>query len=190
MTTLQKIYKGITKTAWGYFFISFNFSIGGFNLLPSFIGYLLFLSAITDLEEEERELSLLRTLAILLCVWNVGSSFTAMIGFSLDGQFQFLDIILDLVHLYFHFQLLTNLASIAARYQDGEDEIDKNLLGYRTTQTVMLTATTMLEMLAPRFGEFYTIILLIMVILYVIVSICIMANLFRLRRYLTEEETV
>ena len=64
MTKQQKLYKGISKAAIGFFFVFFNFSINKIDLLPSFIGYLFFLSAIEYLKEEERDLSLLRIMGI------------------------------------------------------------------------------------------------------------------------------
>ena len=64
MTDYQKLYTGIGRAAWGYFFIYFDFNINTVSILPSFIGYMLFLSAINCLCEEERELNLLRTLGV------------------------------------------------------------------------------------------------------------------------------
>lgn len=191
MTDYRKLYDGISKAAWGYFFIYFNININSVSLLPSFIGYLLFLSAINYLQDEERELSLLYTLGVILAVWH-GIAWLASWGsFNLDGAWQFIDIIISLVNLYFHFQLLTNLASIATKYQPEGYEQDAKLLRYRTLQTVMLTAITIITYLHPWLSEIWTYISVVMLIVYLIAGISLMKALFDLRKCLpTGEETI
>lgn len=88
MTAYQKLYTGIGRAAWGYFFIYFDFNINTVSILPSFIGYMLFLSAINCLCEEERELNLLRTLGVILTVWHVASWLASWGSIDLDGMLQ------------------------------------------------------------------------------------------------------
>ena len=52
MTDYQKLYSGISKAAWGYFFLYFNINFNNVSILPSFVGYLLFLSVIKLLNNE------------------------------------------------------------------------------------------------------------------------------------------
>ena len=191
MTDYRKLYDGISKAAWGYFFIYFNINIGSVSLIPSFIGYLLFLSAIKFLQDEERELSLLYTPGVILAVWH-GIAWLASWGsFNMDGAWQFIDIIISLLNLYFNFQLLTNLASIASKYQPEGYEQDSKLLRYRTLQTVMLTAITIITQLHPWLSEIWTYISVVMLIVYLIAGICLMKALFDLRKYLsTGEDTI
>lgn len=185
----QKLYTGISRAAWGYFFVYFNININTVNLLPTFVGYLLFLSAINYLKEEERELSLLRTLGIILAVWHGAVWIASWFSFELDGMWQFVDILISLVNLYFHFQFLTNLASIAAKYQPEGYEQDKKLLRYRTIQTVILTATTIISLLHPWLLEVWTYVSIVMMIIYLIAAICLMVALFRLRNCLKMQES-
>lgn len=184
MTDYRKLHNGISKAAWGYFFLYFNFNINTISLLPAFIGYLLFLSAINTLKNEERELSLLRTLGVLLALWHGADWIVSWLSIDLDGAWQFIDVIISLVNLYFHFQLLTNLASIAAKYQPDGHALDAKLLRYRTLQTVMLTAITMITYLYPWLSEVWAPISVIMLIVYLIAGICLMKALFALRRCL------
>lgn len=188
MTNYQKLYDGISKAAWGYFFIYFNININSVSLIPSFVGYLLFLSAINYLKDEERELSLLHTLGVILVVWHSVAWITSWFSFNLDGAWQFIDIIISLVNLYFHFQLLTNLASIATKYQPEGYEQDAKLLRYRTLQTVMLTAVLIITRLHPWLSEVWTYISVVMLIVYLIAGICLMKALFDLRRCLPTNE--
>ena len=46
MTNYQKLYDGISKAAWGYFFIYFNININTVSLIPSFVGYFSYLQSI------------------------------------------------------------------------------------------------------------------------------------------------
>ena len=184
MTDYQKLYTGIGRAAWGYFFIYFDINLNTVSILPSFIGYLLFLSAINHLCDEERELNLLRTLGIILTVWHIASWFASFGAIKLDGMLPAVDIIIGVVNIYFHFQLLTNLASIAAKYQSEDHEFDAKLLRYRTMQTVMLTAVIILGYLAKWQTELVTVISVGMIIVYLIVAVLLMKALFDLRRCL------
>ncbi len=190
MTNYQKLYDGISKAAWGYFFIYFNININTVSLIPSFVGYLLFLSAIEHLKDEERELSLLHTLGVILVGWHSVAWLVSWFSFNLDGAWQFIDIIISLVNLYFHFQLLTNLASIATKYQPEGYEQDAKLLRYRTLQTVMLTAILIITRLQPWLSEAWTYISVVMLIVYLIAGICLMKALFDLRRCLPTSEEI
>ena len=182
MTDYQKLYTGIGRAAWGYFFIYFDINLNAVSILPSFIGYLLFLSAINHLCDEERELNLLRTLGIILTVWHIASWFASFGAIKLDGMLPAVDIIIGVVNIYFHFQLLTNLASIATKYQSEDHEFDAKLLRYRTMQTVMLTAVIILGYLAKWQTELVAVISVGMIIVYLIVAVLLMKALFDLRR--------
>lgn len=184
MTDYQKLYSGISKAAWGYFFLYFNINFNNVSILPSFVGYLLFLSAINLLKEEERELSLLHTLGVIMALWTGVEWLASFVGLNLEGMWQFIDIIISLVNLYFHFQFLTNLASIAAMYQSEGYELDAKLLRYRTLQTVMLTAIEVIIRFQPWLSEAWTVISICMLIVYLIAGICLMKALFDLRKCL------
>ena len=184
MTDYQKLYSGISKAAWGYFFLYFNINFNNVSILPSFVGYLLFLSAINLLKEEERELSLLHTLGVIMALWTGVEWLASFVGLNLEGMWQFIDIIISLVNLYFHFQFLTNLASIAAKYQPEGYELDAKLLRYRTLQTVMLTAIEVIIRFQPWLSEAWTVISICMLIVYLIAGICLMKALFDLRKCL------
>lgn len=194
MTDYQELCKSIGKVAWGYFFIYFNININSISILPSFIGYLLFLSAIKALCKEERELALLKTLATILSVWHIASWLASWVSIDLDGMLQVVDIIIGVVNIYFHFQLLTNLASIAAKYQSDDDELDAKFLRYRTLQTIMLTSVIIVGYLNQWLFEIVTVVSIVMIIVYIIAGILLMKALFALRRCLAtdtdEDDTI
>ncbi len=181
MTDYQKLYNGISKAAWGYFFLYFNFNIGTVSIIPSFVGYILFLSAIKTLKDEERELSLLSTLGIVLAVWAVIEWIGIAAGLEVEGMWQFADLIISLVNLYFHFQLLTNFASIAVKHQAAGYELDSRLLRYRTLQTIMLTAIEIVVCVRTWLAVEWPYVSIMMMLVYLVACICIMKALFDLR---------
>ena len=182
------LYKSIGKIAWSYFFIYFNFNINTVNILPTFVGYLLILLAIRDLACEEKELLLLRPFAIILICWHGAKWLLSWGSVDLDGLSEIGGILLGLINLYFHFQLLTNLAAIASKYQDEGDEMNATLLRCRTFQTVTLTAAMIIRKLTNLFGEYAGLITIGLAILYIIAGIIIIKTLIDLKRYLTEDE--
>ena len=112
MTDRQTLYTGVSRAAWGYFFLYFNINLGPVSILPSFVGFLLFLSSISLLKEEQRNLTLLRPLGIMLVIWHGADWGFSWFGGTLDGRFEVLGLIISLASLYFHFQLFTDFAEL------------------------------------------------------------------------------
>lgn len=187
METYNRLYDGISKVAWGYFFLYFDINLGTVSVLPNFVGFLLFLKAIDLLKDDQRELGLLKTLGIILTVWNFIEWVGSWVSYGF-GNWYFINIIIGLVNLYFHFQLITNLASIAKEYQQEGCEQDKKLLKYRTMQTIMLTVFLAISNFIPFFEEIGTYISLGLAIIYIVVCICIMKALFDLRKGLRKDD--
>lgn len=188
MTDYNKIYNGISKAIWGYFFLYFNINLGTISILPSFIGYILFLKSIDLLQEEERELSLLKTLGVILGIWEGIQWLANCVGYSFDGKWQFLNLIIGLVNLYFHFQFLTNLASIATKHQQENCIYDKNLLSYRTILTILQTIFIVFTSFNFFSEEVIVYITLALGIIFVIVCIGMMVILNQLRKHLKNDE--
>ena len=127
----ERLYRGVSHAAWAYFFLYFNINLGSINILPDFVCYLLLWSAIACLEEEERDLTLLRPLCVLLGVWAGADWVFTLFQEPLDGQFPPVDLFLAVAAIYFHFQLFTDFAHLAARYQPPGEELDRSLLRLR-----------------------------------------------------------
>lgn len=190
MTKNDTLYSGITKAAWGYFFLYFHINIGTVSILPTFVGYILFLQTIKMLKDEERELNLLQTLGTILAVWYVIEWITDCFAYSFGYEWQFINIIIGLINLYFHFQFITNLASLATKYQVEGCEQDKKLLRYRTIQTIMLTVFIVITNLSPLLGEVWTYVSFALAIIYMIVCICLMKAMFDLRKCLQTDDEI
>lgn len=198
----EKLYRGVSHAAWAYFFLYFNINLGSLNILPNFVCYLLLWSAIGCLEEEERDLTLLRPLCVLLGIW-VGADWVfTLFGGTLDGQFRPMDLLISVAAIYFHFQLFTDFAHLAARYQPQGEELDRSLLRLRTVHTLFLTAFAVLTWPFPNGMQFSLsdgslpeklagLLLLGMALAAMVVALMLMFGLFSLRKYFrpTEEKT-
>ena len=189
MTDRNLLYEGISKCAWAYFFCYLDINLGNVSILPDFVAFWLFLSAIELLQQEERELKLLKPLGRLLLCWHICDWLLSWIGGTVDGLHLALDLIICLANLYFHFQLLTNLASIAAKHQPKDEEHDGRLLSCRSWQTVLLTVAMLLSDLSPWFGEGWVYVSLALVLGYLIAGLCLMGALFSLRKCFLPPET-
>ena len=101
-------YRGLSQAAWGYFLLLLNFNLTfnntiSINLLPSFAGALLLLSATGSLSAERRDLKLLRPLCGLLAAWHLIDWVLNLVGLSVSGRFLYLDLAVGAASLYFHF---------------------------------------------------------------------------------------
>ena len=150
----EKLYRGVSHAAWAYFFLYFNINLNTINILPDFVCYLLLWSAIGCLEEEERDLTLLRPLCVLLGVWAGADWGFTLFGGTLDGRFPPMDLLISVADIYFHFQLFTDFAHLAARYQPPGEELDRSLLRLRTILTLFLTAFAVLGYCFPNGAQF------------------------------------
>lgn len=181
----EKLYTALSRVAWAHVFIYINFTLGTLNILPPWVGYALILSALPLLKEERRDLPLLAPLGWLLLGWNFLDWLFTWGGASLNGRILFLDLLLTAANLYFHFQLFTDLAAIAARYQGEEDTIDKSLLTCRTWVALITTVTQF----ALRFlsGDALTYFTWGMALVVVLLLWHILSALFSLRKLFAPE---
>lgn len=189
MTTYEDVYKAITRSIWGYILISLNFNLGTVNLLPSFIGYLFFLSAIKLIERSKKELSLLRIPVIILTLFSAADWVLSMFGMSLTSISYIINIIVSVLSLYFHFQFLTNIAYIAELCQREGYTHDKTLIFFRNVKTVLLTIVTILELFYTIIdSDIYMIISLAFGFVGLVAVIGIIATLICLRKHLITPE--
>ena len=185
----ETLYTGASRAAWGYFFLYLDINLGSLNILPDWGAYLLFLSAIRLLAGERRDLSLLRPLGILLAAWNGADwALTLLGGAGVDGLPAPLGLVIGVIQMYFHFQLLTDCAALAAAHQGPGEAVDLRLLRWRTVQTVLQTAVICLAYGAEWLPEAAVETLLtLMALVYLIAGLCVMFAVFALRRIFRED---
>ncbi|MBR6801305.1 MAG: hypothetical protein IKM61_06110 [Eubacteriaceae bacterium] len=125
-----QISEGVKKIAWSYVFIYFHFNLGTIDILPDWWGYILILKGIEVLKDDEPSIYLLKPLGMMLAVYNVLIWLVKILGISLD--IPLIGIIINVLLLYFNFQLLTNIADIAKRYDCREEKKIRKLIIIRT----------------------------------------------------------
>ena len=188
----RDVYSGLSNAAWGYFFLHFDFNLNNVSIFPRFVGWLLLLSACKKLSGERRDLALLRPLAVLLAAWHAADWLLSWGGGDVNGHILFLDLLLAVAGLYFHFQFLTDMAALAERYQPKGAGLDRQLCSRRTVYVVLITLAALLGdlnllvKLPEHWGEWIAI---GMSLTALIAAVMIMAALFRLRRFFREGET-
>ena len=137
----QNIRHALSKIAWAYLLILLNFRINDLDLLPNWAGYLLIFLAIGQLSGELRNLPLLKPFCVLLGAAELLDWLAVFLaGEPLTGQFFLVNALIVCVSLYFHFQLLTDLAALAEEMLD-DGELAKRL---RTSRTLFLLGQTAL----------------------------------------------
>ena len=123
----------VGKIAWGYVFLYLDFRLGTVDVLPDWVFCLLAVRALPVLAKAVPAAALLERLGILLGVWF--SLLWVLEMFRLTPPYLVL-ILVSALCLYFHFQLLTNLAELAERTGCGRG---RSLLILRTVLTLLTT---------------------------------------------------
>ena len=178
----EALYRGVSHAAWGYLFLYLDVNLGTVSILPAFVGYLLFWSAISALEGEVRDLSLLRPLCALLGAWAGAGWLYSWTGGSLDGCFYPLDVILQAASLYFHFQLFTDLALLAEEYGLPSE-------GLRGCRNVDATISVLILLPLPwEDNELLTVLSILLLLTGIIVRLILVWQLFALRKSFRPEE--
>lgn len=189
-TDRETMYKALSYLGWGYVFLYFDFNLGPISVTPAWVGYLLFSSAIGLLREEHRDLQLLSPLATLLGLCSAAEWGGPLLGVDVSN-IPALSLIAGAASLYFHFQLFTDLAEIAARYQDEGEALDRRFLRWRTIHTLLITFTTLLVYLPweDPWGNIRSFMAAAVILPVLAVMISLTACVFALRRHFKPEET-
>lgn len=189
MTDPNPLYTGLSQAAWGYVFLTFDFSLNNVSILPRFVGYILLYLAIDKLSKARRDLNLLRPLTVVLICWHFMSWGLSWVGGSSVGPVLFLFLMVGVTTLYFHFQFLTDMAALAENYQPEGDNLAAKLRSHRTAFTLLLTAVTLLTSAAEVFPwQGWSGTTVFVAVLGFILSLIIMADLFHLRRFVLKIE--
>ncbi len=174
----------VGRILWGYVFIYLDINLGRLNILPDALGYLLILQALASLKEIRPSAGLLKTPGTVIAVWEAGRWILSLAGAELDGPalLQAAGYLIGVLSLYFHFQLLGDLAGIAAEH-GYEQSVAGPLRRLRNTRTVLMT----LLLLPFPWQESEGLILLILGILLFLILWTFLA-LGAMRRAFAEED--
>lgn len=189
MTDREKLYSGLSNAAWGYFFLTFDFNLNNVSVLPRFVGFYLLFSAIGKLSGERQNLNLLRPLCILLTGWSGLDWLLSWLGGDVEGHILFLDLLVTVVTLYFHFQFLTDMAALSECCQPEDDNLASRIRGHRTAFTLLITVFGLMADLTPVLPwEWWAGMIGFGALITCIVALMIMMDLFHLRKLIRSEE--
>lgn len=177
----KKLAHAIGLVAWGYVFLYFNLTLGSLNIIPNWVCYLLIGKAIEQLKNESPAIALLSPLSILLAALELWFWVFSMLG--IDGQNYFLkllELLLAVLSLYFHFQLLTDLAALLQRAGVAGT---KKLLLLRTVRTVLAAG-----MALPIPWQNNAVLMVIVALSGVVVGLWVCVLLVGLRKALLQEK--
>lgn len=189
MGASEKLYRGLGNAAWGYFFLLFDFRINGVNLLPAFIGYLLFFSAIHCFAEDTKERSVLGVFGAVLTFWYFFSWLRDLLPLGIpEVLWQGLVLTAGIANIYFQYRMLTNIASVAEGHQAEGATFDRRVLTYRTLITVLLSILLAVGQVLAWFNRTGLIMTLGVAVVQIVVGILLMKTLFDLRKQITQDE--
>ena len=162
--------------AWGYVLIHLHFNIATLDLLPDWLGYLFFFDALPVLATFVPSALLLKPFGLVLTIWS-GIEWILKL-FSISFDIYLLELCISLIALYFHFQLLTNLAELAKQHNCPQE---KSILVLRTVRTVLATIFFL-----PFPWEQYQILSLVIIGIQLILVIWLCSVLFSFAKSLQE----
>ncbi len=178
MKSDQKIFASLLCGALGYCFLYFDLRIGSADLLPNFLGMLLLLGSIRILKKECRDLALLQPFAAVLIAWYGADWVVSLFGVSLEDHFLLPGFLVGIIALYFHFQLITDLAIFVPDETAQGAKPRSGMLRCRTIQTLVLSLNTVLLYLEGRTGKDLTLFRTVMAVISLAAGILIIVTLF------------
>ena len=177
--------KALGQIAWAsvflYLDVNLNMGSASINLLPEWAGYALIFGALKPLSEWVRSARLLRPLSDVLMWWTLALWLLAMLGLDTQSGWWYLpQIVASLVSIYLWFQLLTNLAELAAGFGLARERSLRRLRNFSTVlQTLMYLPW---DYVLPESAELLTAIGAAALIAGLAVIIWTFSALFGLRR--------
>lgn len=191
MENRKELYNSLSKIAFGYLLILINLDIAYIDILPDFVGYILFISALNGLKEECKNISLLKPLGIILAVWAFISWLSPFIQLDSGYLSSIITLIITVINIYFNFQLLTEISLLAQKYQSAETDLAAKIITRRNIYTVLCTvmqlSAIVTTLLAINNGVITTL-LIILTVISVIVAFMIAHALFAVRKLFKEDE--
>lgn len=200
MEEKKGFYSAVGGVAWGYLLLHLDINLGSVNILPEWLGYLLILDALPILAREIPSALLLKPLGQLLALWEGVQWVLKLLGTEFSPYL--IEVIIGVVSLYFHFQLLTNLAELAGRYPPPPEEphalsgtepaqpdkppapLHTRILRLRTARTLLITV---LLLPFPRELAEWPPFTAALVIANLVVTVRLLFTLFELRRSFSAE---
>lgn len=129
----------IGKISWGYIFIYISLNLGTVNIFPAWAGFLLIYRALSAVAAMEPSAKLLKPFALLLLAEDLAEWVLNI--FSMTPDLYWINVFANVISLYFHFQVLTNLANIA---ESQGSQYTGRLKRLRSVQTIFMTVIALI----------------------------------------------
>lgn len=124
----------------GYLFLCISVKFLTLDLLPNWVGYLLILLAVRTLTSLAPSLNSLMPLGVVLGAWEGVLWLLVAFGKSDFSVLTLLNLMTNVLEIYFHFQLFTELAAISVRTGLSGQKI---VPWMRTVCTILFTVTAL-----------------------------------------------
>ena len=127
--------------------------------------------------------------SVLLTGWSGLDWLLSWLGGDVEGHILFLDLLVTVVTLYFHFQFLTDMAALSECCQPEDDNLASRIRGHRTAFTLLITVFGLMADLTPVLPwEWWAGMIGFGALITCIVALMIMLDLFHLRKLIRSEE--
>lgn len=173
---IYSLKSSIKRIGWSYIFIYFSLTLGSLDILPGWVGYMMILSEIYYIAEHDKSSLLLKTPCVILIIYEIMKWAGNLIGLNYQSfdllpfsLIRIVGIIVGIISIYFHFQLLTNLANVAEI--KGLYERKSILLNRRTLNTILQTIISFSWILLNEITNSYVFLFLAVVSIIVVISI-------------------
>lgn len=184
--------KNLHRIAWGWILLHMSFHLGNIDLLPDWLGYILVLNGLLGITPIVPQASGLFSFGIGLGCVSLLQWLLALVG--IDFSPMWLTLIVAVVSLYFQYQLLYDLATLA--------DVNELSMGtdLRKLSSANLLCCTILYFLAflgldlvhvfDTYSSFTLLFLSVLLIGGLIVTVRIAKKLFDMKRELSEKEEI
>lgn len=162
------LFTALRRIGRGYLFIHFHINLGTLDILPDWLGYYWILLGIWALAKEVESAKLLEPFAIGMIAWSGLEWLLKLLGVSL--ALPVLSLLVTAVTLYLHFQLLTDIGTLADNFECPEGNTIRKL---RTVYTVTYTLSVLKLFLTGVDGLTWLLIALAVLNLLVVVVLAI-----------------
>lgn len=126
--------RSIKKIFKAYLVLMFNFNLGTINIIPDWLADIMFYRSLDGVSQYEESAKLLKPVITIVGAYDFMLWFLKIFDTSFD--IYVIQVIVGALSLYFHFQLITNLADICESHGFLQS---KRLKIFRSLKTVILT---------------------------------------------------
>lgn len=149
----KKTYQFISYLVWGFFLLLMTVNLYGFNLLPNWLGYLMFFLAFRLYAKES--MKPIQTLSLVLLVFSFAGWVMGLLH--LDHSFavlEILEIVIDVANIYLLYRIMDEVIEIAAENGSTQTERLKICHHVNVATEVILVISDIIMLFKGNFVEF------------------------------------